>query len=486
MKIGITYRLFFAMVATACLSIVCMLLIVRWNTEQGFLRYMQDVDKARMERVARMLVEQYGEHKNWDFLHGDASRFLRDLAVSPYDRAPGATIPQDRTMAQKEAIGQGPERNRIALTEPLAAKLIGRLEAGIVVLDSERTPLYGQTTIPPGVQLKALTHNNRVVGYVGLVPRTTFSDNLRAGFLRYQGLTLLSVSGVVVALAAAFSFFMARRLVRPLKAVASATDRMAAGDFDIRIPSPSSDEVGLLADRFNTLALTLKQNEEARRQLIADVSHELRTPLAVLRGEVEAIRDGVREPSSEQIASLHAEVLRLSRLVDDLHQISLSDLGAMTCRMTEVDLTGLLKKSIGPYEALFRNKAIRLEIDIPETIDAPISGDPERLQQLFSNLLDNSLKYTDAGGTLAVRLEAGNNTVAIDFLDSAPGVATEDLERLFDRLYRQETSRSRKTGGAGLGLAIARSIVEAHGGTIEALVSPLGGVRIRTVLPTKA
>jgi two-component system sensor histidine kinase BaeS len=272
-----------------------------------------------------------------------------------------------------------------------------------------------------------------VVGWLGYVPATGLGDDRQLRFLKEQRLAFVLVAGIVVLLAAALSLLLARRLVRPLRGLAEATHGLTAGDFSLRVPVAGSDELGQLARDFNILALTLEHNEQSRRQWVADISHELRTPLAVLRGEIEALQDGVRPLDQGAMQSLHSEVLRLHRLVDDLYQLALSDLGALSYRKEIVDL-------------------------------AP-------------------LHYTDAGGDVVLRVVCDAAVVRVELEDSAPGVADADLARIFERLYRVEASRSRAAGGAGLGLAICRNIVEAHGGAISAHHSPMGGVLLRVELP---
>jgi two-component system sensor histidine kinase BaeS len=215
---------------------------------------------------------------------------------------------------------------------------------------------------------------------------------------------------------------------------------------------------------------------------VADISHELRTPLAVLRGEIEALQDGVRQATPEALASLHAEALQLGRLVDDLYQLALSDLGALSYRKEPLELGAELEAAVAAYRAEFRGKGIALAVAGTEAA-VPLVADPERLRQLFANLLENSLRYTDAGGRLEIALRREEGQATVTFSDSAPGVPAADLERLFERLFRVEGSRRRATGGAGLGLAICRNIAEAHGGTITAAPSPLGGVTITVALP---
>jgi two-component system, OmpR family, sensor histidine kinase BaeS len=279
------------------------------------------------------------------------------------------------------------------------------------------------------------------------------------------------------------SFPVARRLVKPIKEMAAATHDIASGRYATRISFSSSDELGQLACDFNAMALTLEKHEIQRRQWVADISHELRTPVAVLQGEIEALLDGIHTISPETIRSLHAETLRLKRLVEDLYQLSLSDLGALTYRKENLDLLDVLKDSMESYRAEFDRKHISLMLDVPEDVKATGFADRERLNQLFINLLENSLRYTDAGGKLCVGAQVGNGFLTIDFQDSEPGVCVEDRDRLFERFYRVEGSRNRGSGGAGLGLTISKKIVDAHGGVMSAHESPLGGLLIRIALP---
>ena len=225
----------------------------------------------------------------------------------------------------------------------------------------------------------------------------------------------------------------------------------------------------------------MEHTEGARRRWVADISHELRTPLTFLRSQVEAILDGVRQPTTESVTAIHHEIMRFSRLVDDLYQLSLSDVGAQTYRKDAVTVSEVLHQAVSIVSPEFSAKKIALHCEAP--IGITVFGDPDRLRQLFGNLLDNSLKYTDPGGELSIKVQKGDGSVMIDVQDSAPGVAEAELEKLFERLYRVESSRSRATGGAGLGLAICRNIVEAHEGSITAKPSPLGGVWIRVELP---
>ena len=251
-------------------------------------------------------------------------------------------------------------------------------------------------------------------------------------------------------------------------------------------PAPASpDEIGQLVDDFNRLARTLENNESLRRNFMADISHELRTPLAVLKGELEALQDDIRQFTPDSLKSLQAEVTMLSKLIDDLYELALADVGALVYRYEDVNIAGLLKDSLPGFAERFAGRQLTLEANVP---DAPVmvNADPQRLKQLFNNVLENCVRYTDAGGRVQVSLRRDRDVLRIDVEDSAPGVAATLLPRLFERLFRVEASRSRERGGAGLGLAIVKSVVEAHRGTIVAKPSHLGGLWIQVVLPLTA
>jgi two-component system sensor histidine kinase BaeS len=279
------------------------------------------------------------------------------------------------------------------------------------------------------------------------------------------------------------SVLLARGFLAPIRRLARATHRLAAGDYAQRISVDRRDELGQLVDDFNAMAAKLQQAETARRAFLADVSHELRTPLAILRGEIEALQDGVRSLSPEALKSLQAEVGALSALVDDLHELTNADVGSVQYEHADVDIAGLLRATLYAFRDRFAARA--LAVDTAEVPDerVVVVGDSRRLTQLFNNLFENTLRYTDEGGRVEVGLRTSKDGVELDLQDSAPGVPKHLRPRLFERLFRVESSRNRALGGTGLGLALCRSIVEMHGGDIQASASGLGGLRIVVHLP---
>jgi two-component system sensor histidine kinase BaeS len=469
MKIGIAHRLFLAILVTTCLAILCIFFIMQWSINRGFLQYLNILDQNRLEQLTRRLEQAYAEHGNWDFLQDNPLPIIMHLMSES---------------TNNNALGRLKESNqRIGIPPFPPAGDAPPPRLRFIILNAERKPLFGNPVEAKDINFSPIIHNNVTVGYIGLLSPKHFLSPPQLELLKQQKSALILSALGMVLVVVIFSIPFANRLVRPIKAMTAATHDLASGQYAIRIPVSSSDELGQLARDFNTMALTLEKNEKARRQWVADISHELRTPLAILRGEIEALMEGIRSITQERILSLHGEVLRLHRLVDDLYQLTLSDLGALTYRKEDLNLEEVLREVIKSYRPEFSRKNITITEEIVQGPEFKVFADLERLQQLFSNLLDNSLKYTDAGGELVIRLACHNGQAEIGFQDSAPGVPANELDNLFDRLYRVEGSRNRASGGAGLGLAICKNIVEAHAGTIAAHPSPLGGVMILVTIP---
>ena len=220
-----------------------------------------------------------------------------------------------------------------------------------------------------------------------------------------------------------------------------------------------------------------------RRQWISDVSHELRTPLAILRGEIEALQDGVRKPDAQTFGSLHSEVVRIGGLVDDLHFLFALDSQNLVLERTKLDAVEVLGDVVALFRRRLEERGLRLDVRVEEGTTARIDGNEDRLKQVFGNILENALRYADAPGTLRIRALSSEGELRIRFEDSGPGVPQASLGRLFDRLYRVDSPRSRESGGSGLGLAICKQIVEAFDGSIAAESSTLGGLSITIDFP---
>ena len=451
-------KLFLAIAgAIAGLTLVTYL-VFSWTFERGFVQYVNRADEARLEVMVDRLADVYAREGGFARIAADRERWTamsREALGLPSSTEPGS-------------------RRELPLT----------LDPRLLLFDADRTLLVGRPEMTPDAVLKPITSGGRLVGHLGYVPRVERLASIERVYLSRQRAAFAAVAfGMLLAafvLAAGLAYWLTRRV----RALVQTTNALIRGDYTARLAPQGGDELAQLARDFNTLAATLSATQEARRHWIADIAHELRTPLSVLRGEIESLQDGVRPLNQDNVASLAHETERLARLVEDLHTLSLSDLGALTYYREPVDLADALTDAVSARRREAEERGFALTLDVEE--DVTVLADETRLAQVFDNLMQNSLRYTDAPGTISVALKRAGETAVVEWHDSAPGVAAEDLPRLTERLYRVEASRSRAGGGSGLGLAIARAIVEGHGGTLTATSSPLGGLGIRLVFPLSA
>ena len=458
------YQLFLALLAGGALLIALLAVIADTSFNRGFLDYVNRVETRRLEPLRAALVEGYERDGGWDWIDGRPSVWR--ALVREHARGDGRRprpSPSDRDSP----------RDRPALRDRL-----------LVLADADRNALVGRSDAPE-LSWTPLTLDGRTVGHLGARTLRRVPSGLEELFAaRQRRSTLVVASLALLPVSALMAWLLTRRIVRPLDRLNAAVARIGDGDFAMRLPEARRDELGELSGRVNRLAAALEANLGARRRWLAEISHELRTPVAVLQAELEAMQDGVSPVDEAALASLHGETTRLSRLIDDLRDLTLADAGALDYRFERLDLGALVAERLEPARARLVEAGLELalENDGPVSVDA----DSQRLAQLIDNLLQNSLRYTDAGGRLEVHVGRRDDLARLLWQDSAPGVPGPDLPRLFDPLYRVDDSRRRETGGSGLGLAIVGKIAEAHGGRVRAAASALGGLAIELELPLAA
>jgi two-component system sensor histidine kinase BaeS len=319
------------------------------------------------------------------------------------------------------------------------------------------------------------------VGWIGFAPLDRVRPPEVERFLGSQLRTLVGSVLIALGLAVVLGFLLARHLSRPVRELERTVAALSHGHYDRRAEVTSGDEIGKLALDINRLAETLDKNRTSRRRWMADIAHELRTPVAILKGEIEALTDGVRDPDPTAMASLGEEIDQLSVLVDDLQTLALADAGALNLHREPVDLASLVQQLADSFRDRLAARNISLELQV--TPDCTVMADAQRLRQLLQNLLENCVRYVETDGRVRVTLEPAQGEVRLVIEDSGPGVAEAELGMLFERLYRVERGRSRVGGGSGLGLAICRNLIEAHGGRIHAEPSELGGLAVGIRLP---
>jgi two-component system sensor histidine kinase BaeS len=346
--------------------------------------------------------------------------------------------------------------------------------------------LVGTLTFLVAVSLIAPALFGRLMGGVmGPEHLMTMGEMMRSAsraFVQTLFYSLLVAALAASAAAALAGVFVARRITNPLRRMLEATRRISTGHYDERVPVRENDELGALSESFNAMAADLEAAERRRGEFIADVSHELRTPLSTLEGYMEGLIDGVVEPSEETWALLYAEAERMRRLVEDLQQLSSAEAGQLPLDIGPVAPADAVRLAVESMLPLFAEKGVELESTVGRV--PPARADKDRLVQVLTNLLFNALRYTPAGGRVAVEVQGRSEEALFRVSDTGTGIAAEHLPRVFERFYRVEKSRSREGGGSGVGLAISRALVEAMGGELWAESEGLGkGATFAFVLP---
>jgi signal transduction histidine kinase len=299
-------------------------------------------------------------------------------------------------------------------------------------------------------------------------PGGAMDTALAAAFRESLAQALLVASAAALLAAFAASLFVTRRIVRPVQRLATASRRIADGHYAERVPDgPAHDELADLTISFNDMAATLEATERRRRELIGDVAHELRTPIATLEGYLEGLLDGVVDPNPQTWAKLHDEAGRLRRLVDDLQELSRAEARQIPIALRATDPAQIVQAALDRLAEAFAEKGLVLVADVPERLPR-VRADPDRAVQVLSNLLTNALRYTPVPGTVQVAVRPVEGALEFTVRDSGVGLAGDELGRVFERFYRVDRSRSRSLGGSGIGLTIARALVDAMGGRIRA------------------
>ena len=297
-------------------------------------------------------------------------------------------------------------------------------------------------------------------------------------FLMSVHRSLLWVGLFFVLVGLLMSYFLARNITIPLRQLSQAADHIRQGRLGQTVTVHAQDEVGQLAAVFNQMSVELARNEKLRREFLANIAHELRTPLAILQGNLENMIDGAAQPDMARLFSLQEEVMRLNRLVSDLRDLSLAEVHQLELHRQPTDLNQLLTGAAGMLEPLLDEKNLHFEYDLQADLPL-VTVDPDRIRQVFYNILVNAVRYTWPDTTIRLHSWLADDEVWIEIQDEGPGVAEDDLPRLFDHFYRTDKSRSRQSGGSGIGLSLARQFMEVHGGTIAASNRSSGGLSVR-------
>lgn len=443
------FKLTAAFLLVALVGVGLVALLANQVATAEFRHYMVQGQLTEAREVAEQLADYYAEQGDWT----------------------GAT----EIMGQGRGQGRGDGRGGGQL---FLADADGRIVAG--ASSNELGRRLDQDLLASGL---AIEIDGEVVGT--LVVSNSWTGALGHIELEYlqqvnQALVWGGVSAVAVALI--LGTFLAWRITTPVRKLTHAAENVAAGDLSGRVEIQSGDEIGQLALAFNRMADNLAQADELRRRMTADIAHELRTPLSIIRGQVEAIQDGIFPPDAEHLAPIHDETMLLNRLVEDLRTLALAEAGQLPLQRTEVDPAALVERVVAKFHPLTVAKSVTLEVDAPPELALALM-DSQRIEQVLTNLLANAIRHTPAGGTVSVSARSDQDLV-VEVSDTGPGIAPADLPHVFDRFWRGDKSRARDRGGAGLGLAIARQLVEAHSGRIWVESEPNAGSTFGFALPS--
>ncbi|HEY1015082.1 MAG TPA: ATP-binding protein [Herpetosiphonaceae bacterium] len=475
---SIQTRLLLTFVCVVAVAIGTIALFSGQATETQFQRYVEE--NMERERQLRALIESYEQS-------GDGAALQREVAAIGAEYGDRIIL----TNREREVVADS------------AGALLGQTlpppagPPGLPPLPpSDRNVLV----VPPDVPVDLLVEPVSVSWSLATEPLTAPNFKLpppafvfnhaglgatETGFLGSVRRSLLLGVLAAGAVALLLTFMLSRRIIGPIEALTEAARSLGRGQLKQRVELRSRDELGELAAAFNAMADNLAQTEHLRRTMVTDISHELRTPLSNIRGYLEAFRDGVAEPSEEMIDSLYEEAMLLSRLVDDLQELSLAEAGQLKLDPQPVSVAEVAAKVVAGLQPHLQAKRLTVGLDVPAGLP-PIRADAGRFGQIVRNLLHNALVHTPEGGAITLAARPLPGAIEVEVRDSGPGIAPEDLPLIFERFYRADHSRARATGGAGIGLAIVRQLVQAHGGAIE-VASELGhGAAFRVVLPQAA
>jgi signal transduction histidine kinase len=451
----LTHNLNFRLLAAFTLVIIVIIssvfFLVYRTTRNEITQYNELVEDAQNGKVKNELYLYYGNYGTWQ-------------GIQPYVIQWGNLYGRRIVLTDKQGVIVA-DSDATALDSQFTDDLLENTPDNIIIpnplhpVDMFANSDDGQF---PQTILKA-----DAAGYLYIVHSGLHGASITALQITYQsiGRFFIRAGLVAIGIAIILTFFLSRRILSPVKALTRAARQFGKGDFTHRVSYEGQGEIAELARSFNSMAENLEKNEQLRRNMVADVAHELRTPISNLRGYLEAISDGLVQPDEKTIRSLSEEASSLARLVADLQELTLADSGNLKITRQPEDISRLVQGSVTAIKGKAAEKGITVTTQLPELLPL-VDIDAQRIKQVLNNLIDNAVAHTGAGGSVKITSRQQGDSIFISVADTGEGIAPEHLPFIFERFYRVDKSRTRATGGTGLGLTIAKRLVEAHGGTI--------------------
>jgi signal transduction histidine kinase len=446
---SLNFRLMAAFTLVIIVTIGCVFFFTYWTTRNEINQTQQRLEQVQDTRMETELSRYYQLTGSWEGIQSIIVQW-----GNLYGRRIILTDKDNTVLADSDESLVGSSYTDDKDSQPMALIVPPNQQFGLVM------PTSPTQSLGPLAQ-------KYTVGILHVLPGDT-DVNVAALSITYDTIGKYFIWGGLVAIAIALllTYFFSRRILAPMKALTNATRHFAKGDFSRRVDDKDRGELGELAQSFNAMAADLERTERLRRNMVADVAHELRTPLSNLKGYLEAVSDGLVKPDKDTIRSLNEEAAILSRLVNDLQELSLADAGEIKLNVQSEDINGLIKDTLNGIQAKATARGLTLSAELPETLPA-VSIDSHRIKQVLLNLLENAIAHTDRDGIIMVTARQQGKMVYVSVADNGEGIPTEEQSLIFERFYRVDRSRTRKTGGSGLGLTIAKRLVETQGGTIK-------------------
>ncbi|GAA5016506.1 sensor histidine kinase efflux regulator BaeS [Acinetobacter puyangensis] len=522
-RIPIALKLFLTVLLTTLLITTVSLGVLHWTMQKNFSRYVTQVEMQKLDHLNNNLAEIFQVYGNWntaiqssaatiqDRLEDrDKSHFPQRWLRRQYDIAqqqseiiknpalfqsrsasPDTDLkqfipshfdafapPPELSEAQLKQLGlqRGPnpspqlkDNNRRWLIP-----LPDRLGFGnrLALYDQNKQLVTGDPSLE--IPLQPILMDGKVVGYLGLRPALDVDDALSINFFSNQQRYLLLIYGVSIVVSLIVALWLAASFRKPIHRLLNAAQELSNGNYRYHVKVRSNDELGDLSQVINQLAAILDQHEQSRRQWVADTSHELKTPLSVLQAQIEAMQDGVRQPTPEHLSRMMNQVMTLKKITLDLADLAQADAQQLKCYLTQINPWDIVLHEVENFKPQFDQKQLQLSI---QGHGVNLISDPDRFRQVIVNLLSNSVRYTEQGGAIAIHTETHEQEWIVHIDDSPLGVSDEQLKQLGERFYRVDDSRTRSTGGTGLGLALSKKIAQILGGDLQFSHSPLGGLR---------
>ena len=440
---SLSWKLAIALLLVVAVSVGLTAYLTHHRTTSEFSNFISESRASYLERTEQSLEDFYTENGSWSGVQSLIQMmptFINDRLVLADS---SGTIIGDTGTPTSVWLGQTVQS--VGLTKPTSIVVSGQEVGKLYLLSSGMVIVQ---FVPPGSALSGQPPSS---------PEQRFLSHVN---------TSLLIAGVVgAAVAILLGLFLTRQFTKPIRALKKGAARISSGDLAYRVEVKSGDEFGELASSFNSMAASLDSSEQSRRRLFADIAHELRTPLSVIGGTVDAMLDGVYEPNHDNLTSIKEETEVLTRLVAELRDLTLAESGHLKLQIEPTNMAELVQRRVSQADVIAREKNINLRMDITDGLPQ-IEADGRRIEQVVANLLDNALNHTPSGGTVTVAVSPDKDGILVSVADTGEGIPAEHLPYIFERFYRVDDARSRQTGGAGLGLAIAKRMVELHEGRI--------------------